>query len=103
MWYKFSGKAKDVFFGHLIKEHGRHPDRILDYWVFGYIYSGDMKLRTGDEESSLKAGSFYILPPGVRHFGLDDKFNDVYWVHFKMPARTTTKLKHVDFKTILLP
>ncbi len=103
MWYKFSGNPKKVWFGHTLQEHGKHPDRVLDVWVFGYIHSGNMGLNAGGEKADLKAGSFYLLPPGIRHFGTDDKFNDVYWVHFKINARPAEKPENVDFKNIRLP
>ncbi|GHO95619.1 hypothetical protein KSF_056670 [Reticulibacter mediterranei] len=60
-----------------------HPDRVLDFWVLGLVTRGVMDLQIGEERALLKAGTYYLLPPYIHHFGRKgDSAFDVIFFHF---------------------
>lgn len=61
----------------------RHPDRVMDIWVLGTIEKGRMPLAIGHHEQVLQPGSYYLLPPGVRHRGLGRAAYAVTYWHFR--------------------
>ena len=80
--------------GHSIRHHS-HRDRILDHWVLGFITGGRLALAIGDKGMILQPGDWYLLPPGIRHRGLEDDRHDVAWVEFAAaggPNQTATAL-----------
>jgi AraC-like DNA-binding protein len=71
----------------LVRDIGGHPHRLLDFWVFGMVLGGVMPLNVGGVELSCGMGDYYILPEGVRHFGLDEQPFDVAFFHFVLPSQ----------------
>jgi AraC-like DNA-binding protein len=64
----------------------RHPDRTIDHWVLGTIAQGRMELGLGDHVGAISAGSYYLLPPGIPHYGPGrSRFNVAFW-HFRSHA-----------------
>jgi AraC-like DNA-binding protein len=60
-----------------------HPDRVLDFWVLGLLTKGVMDLQIGEERALLYTGTYYLLPPYIRHFGRKgDSSFDVIFFHF---------------------
>jgi len=60
-----------------------HPDRVIDFWVLGLLTRGAMDLQIGEERALLNAGTYYLLPPYIRHFGRKgDSAFDVIFFHF---------------------
>ena len=62
-----------------------HPERVESTYEIIYITRGNVFLREGDREYSLKKGQLLLLTPGVRHVGTTPS-SDVgfYWVHFEV-------------------
>ena len=62
--------------------HRSHHDRVLREWVLGFITAGRLALAVGERRAVLGPGDYYLLPPGVRHCGLEPDQHDVAWVEF---------------------
>ena len=71
----------------LVRDVAGHPHRLLDFWVFGMVLGGIMPVDIGGVELCCEAGDYYVLPEGVRHFGLDEEPFDVAFFHFVLPTQ----------------
>ena len=61
--------------------HG-HARRLLDFWVFGIVFSGQTSIEIGSERCVLHTGDYYLLPARLPHRGLDrDRFDAIFF-HF---------------------
>ncbi len=63
---------------------GRHIDRVIDFWELIFVKSGELKIREGDHDFTVKPNQSLILWPGRRHYGTATYGRDLafYWVHF---------------------
>ncbi|MDR3709237.1 MAG: AraC family transcriptional regulator [Capsulimonadaceae bacterium] len=59
-----------------------HPERTLSYWVFAVVTAGTMPVQIGGMQGIARPGEYFLLPPGVRHFGTQESPFDTYWFHF---------------------
>ncbi|MEI7905505.1 MAG: helix-turn-helix domain-containing protein [Candidatus Firestonebacteria bacterium] len=102
-WYELGRDLSGIKFGHVVlREPAAHPDRILDFWVFGYIFSGELSVQIG-QEKALRTGGYYLLPPGVRHFGFKKELSDIYYVHFKAAAKKLPEIPELYCNKLRLP
>jgi len=60
-----------------------HPDRVLTHWVLGIVVRGQVALAIGSLSSQVLPGSYYLLPPGIRHFGMNRADFEVQFWHFR--------------------
>ncbi len=64
-----------------------HSDRVLEVWALGILTRGVMHAVIGPTAASIGAGDYYLMPPGVRHYGTREGWHDVVWYTFKAGAR----------------
>ena len=72
----------------LVRDVPGHARRLLDFWVFGMILNGTIRLQVRSLPIRLQKGDYYILPEGVQHFGLDESLFDAAFFHFVLPGGT---------------
>ena len=92
-----------------VKEFGRiamvnrHPDRTMNMWTLGVVVEGKRTIRVGKDRIYAAAGEYFLLPPGIPHYGLDVEQHDVYYFHFQIRSRQTDTEQKTDKSTIRLP
>jgi AraC-like DNA-binding protein len=59
-----------------------HPDRVLDRWVLVLPQRGRIPLQVGDVTFEAGPGEYFLLPPGIRHFGTRRQAYVSNWWHF---------------------
>lgn len=69
-----------------------HPDRILPHWVVGLVQDGELVLSIDDRTYVVPAGSYYLLPPEVRHRGTQAGRFTVLWWHVTGSSRNHVTL-----------
>jgi AraC-like DNA-binding protein len=81
--FQLLGEGLDVTGMGFAQNDMEHPDRVIDFWVLGLLTRGIMDLQIGEERALLNAGTYYLLPPHIRHFGRKgDSTFDVIFFHF---------------------
>ncbi|MGC4042312.1 MAG: AraC family transcriptional regulator [Armatimonas sp.] len=65
-----------------------HPDRTLSFWVFAIMTHGQMPIQIGGEHFVVHPGQYFLLPPGIRHFGTEKVPFDTIWMHFHCSTGT---------------
>jgi AraC family transcriptional regulator of arabinose operon len=65
-------------------ENWIHPDRILDFHVFIYCFSGQMQVIENGVEFIMHPGDTLFLHKGIRHWGsvAADPGTKTFWIHF---------------------
>ena len=48
-----------------------HPDRVMNQWVLVLMLRGQRTFRVYGEDYAVRAGDFFLLPPYVRHCGIE--------------------------------
>jgi AraC-like DNA-binding protein len=76
----------DVFDLGYVRDVPGHADRLLDFWVLAVVSRGGMTLQVGGAHCSVSTSDYYLLPAGVRHFGLDTSSFDAVFFHFALPS-----------------
>jgi AraC-like DNA-binding protein len=64
-----------------------HCDRVLPEWVLGIITHGRMFACIGEEDFGIGAGEYYLMPPGLRHYGTRESPHGVFYFTFRMASR----------------
>ena len=68
-WFRLAGEIHveivDKFSGGNV-----HPDRVMAQWVLVLMISGTRTFRIYGEDYAVHGGEFFLLPPYVRHYGL---------------------------------
>jgi AraC-like DNA-binding protein len=96
--FQLLGEGLDVTGMGFAQNDMEHPDRVIDFWVLGLLTRGIMDLQIGEERAILNAGTYYLLPPYIRHFGRkSDSTFDVIFFHF------VTNTSCCPMQTIRLP
>lgn len=76
-----TGIPRVIDLGIVTDIHG-HARRLLDFCVFGIVFSGQTSIEIGGERCALRAGDYYLLPARLPHRGLDrDRFDAIFF-HF---------------------
>jgi AraC-like DNA-binding protein len=70
----------------LVRDVPGHAQRLLDFWVFGIVIGGSMPLDIDGARFRGQVGDYYIIPKGLRHFGLDQTPFDAAFFHFVLPS-----------------
>jgi len=78
----------EVFELGTVKDHRIHPDRVLPFWVFAVVTGGKMPIQIGDHRATLHPEQYFLLPPGVRHFGTERGAFNAVWLHFICPIES---------------
>lgn len=79
--YRVQGQPRLLAIGRSLA-HRSHRDRVLDCWVLGFLTAGRLALAVGTDQTVLRPGDYYLLPPGIRHYGLEPDRHDVAWIEF---------------------
>lgn len=69
-----------------VTDYKIHPDRILEHWVFAVVTGGRMPIQIGNHRTTLHPEHYFLLPPGIRHFGTERVAFDAVWLHFTCGA-----------------
>ena len=82
----------------LVRDVPGHAHRVLEFWVFGIVLAGSMPLDIGGSRFPAAPGDYYVIPEGVRHFGLDETAFDAAFFHFVLPSHAGSqgKLRQVE-------
>ncbi|MCT1905243.1 AraC family transcriptional regulator [Oceanobacillus sojae] len=77
-----------------------HPNRNSTFWVLGIVYSGERTIEVENQQFTLKAGDYFLLPPNVLHGGVKVDTHDVFFVHFfacgkQFEPSQTTVIDHI--------
>lgn len=59
-----------------------HPDRVMNQWVLVLMLRGQRTFRVYGEDYAVRAGDFFLLPPYVRHCGIEYDEHEAYFAHF---------------------
>ncbi|MFC0272032.1 AraC family transcriptional regulator [Metabacillus herbersteinensis] len=62
----------------------KHLKRVFTVFDLLYVKSGELFITENNEPFTIKSGQYFILVPGVEHFGHKGCFEntEVYWLHF---------------------
>lgn len=101
-WVSLYGDIKVQEVGHLVTTN-IHPDRVMPYWVIGFLKSGQRTIRVGEHSLYLYAKDYFILPPFVRHQGISEDKHDVFFMHFKANVGNIEPITEIQSDKILLP
>lgn len=81
-WFRLTGEIHveivDKFSGGNV-----HPDRVMAQWVLVLMISGTRTFRIYGEDYAVHGGEFFLLPPYVRHYGLQHDEHKAYFAHFQ--------------------
>ena len=80
-----------------------HPTRVILEWVLVFIISGERTFRIYNEDFTVRANEFFILPPHIPHYGLFKDNHKALFIHFKMNGYETTSPDHIDSSMIVIP
>lgn len=92
-----------------VKEFGRiarvnrHPDRTMNMWTLGVVVEGKRTIRVGKDRICAAAGEYFLLPPGIPHFGMEVEQHDVYYFHFQIRSLQAEKEQKSAKGMIRLP
>lgn len=98
-WLKGSPTVKEV--GHIITKN-IHPDRVLPFWVLGAVAAGRRTIKVGNDIAYLTTGDYFLLPPNVRHCGIEEDDHDVYFIHFFMEGLSKAPPLKINTNDIIL-
>jgi AraC-like DNA-binding protein/mannose-6-phosphate isomerase-like protein (cupin superfamily) len=73
----------------LVRDVPGHAHRLLEFWVFGIVLDGSMPMDIGGFRFTASPGDYYVIPEGVRHYGLDEGPFDAAFFHFVLPTEGT--------------
>lgn len=80
--YRLDGQPEVLSMG-FVQDETLHSDRVLDFWVLGMLTRGATSLQVGQDQVNVCANSYYLLPPYVRHYGIQSGTSfDVIYFHF---------------------
>ena len=81
-WFRLVGEIHveivDKFSGGNV-----HPDRVMAQWVLVLMISGTRTFRIYGEDHAVHGGDFFLLPPYVRHCGLQHDEHEASFAHFQ--------------------
>ena len=75
----------DIGYYPKAKHHFRERKEPINQYVFIYCIDGAGWYRIGNQEYTVSANQYFILPAGVPHAYASDKSYPwtIYWIHFK--------------------
>ena len=75
----------DIGYYPKAKHHFRERKEPINQYVFIYCIDGAGSYRIGDQEYTVSANQYFILPAGVPHSYASNKSTPwtIYWIHFK--------------------
>ncbi|MEY8707329.1 AraC family transcriptional regulator [Bacteroides faecichinchillae] len=75
----------DIGYYPKAKHHFRERNEPINQYVFIYCIDGAGWYRVGNQEYTISANQYFILPAGVPHAYASDKACPwtIYWIHFK--------------------
>ena len=101
-WFRLTGEAHveivDKFSGGNV-----HPDRVMAQWVLVLMINGTRTFRIYGEDHVVHGGEFFLLPPYVRHYGLQYDQHEAYFAHFQAEGAESPPPAELDPGHILLP
>lgn len=101
-WFRLAGEIHveivDKFSGRNV-----HPDRVMAQWVLVLMISGTRTFRIYGEDHAVHGGEFFLLPPYVRHYGLQHDEHEAYFAHFQADGTEAPPPTELDNGHILLP
>ena len=101
-WFRLTGEIHveivDKFKGGNI-----HPDRVMRQWVLVLMINGTRTFRIYGEDHVVHGGDFFLLPPYVRHCGLQHDEHEASFPHFQAEGVETAPPAELTPGHILLP
>lgn len=101
-WFRLTGETHveivDKFSGGNV-----HPDRVMPQWVLVLMISGERTFRIYGEDHAVRGGEFFLLPPHVRHCGLQYDRHEACFAHFQAEGAQVLPPEKLDPDHILLP
>ena len=101
-WFRLTGEAHveivDKFSGGNV-----HPDRVMAQWVLVLMINGTRTFHIYGEDHVVHSGEFFLLPPYVRHYGLQYDQHEAYFAHFQAEGAESPPPAELDPGHILLP
>lgn len=82
-WYQLHGEPQILTIGR-ISTTNVHPTRKLPFWALGIVFSGSRTIKIKNLNLKLTTGDYYLLPPNIKHTGIDLDQSDIFFVHFNM-------------------
>ena len=80
-----------------------HPDRVMTQWVLVLMTSGERSFRIYGEDHVAHGGDFFLLPPYVRHCGIQCDNHAAFFAHFQATGVQVPPPVKLDTDHILLP
>lgn len=102
LWYQLKGNPTILETGHLVIT-SVHPNRILPYWVLGVVVAGQRTIKVENNSVCLTAGDYFLLPPNVQHYGIEEDNHNAYFIHFYMDGLKITPVDEINTNNIILP
>ncbi|MDD4796796.1 MAG: AraC family transcriptional regulator [Eubacteriales bacterium] len=81
LWLQLAGVPRVREIGYLSITN-KHPDRTLPFWVLGVVAAGQRTIRLAGVSAKLTSGDYFLLPPGIRHRGIEIDEHAAYFIHF---------------------
>lgn len=75
----------------------------MTQWVLVLMISGTRTFRIYGEDHAVHGGEFFLLPPHVRHYGLQFDRHEAYFTHFQAEGAESPSPTELDPGHILLP
>lgn len=83
------------FIGHVsYTEPWKHFTRTIDEYLLYIVKSGELYIKEGNTEYSLRKGDLLLLEPNIEHTGFKEAVCHYYYFHFKHP-----KIEHCSNKS----
>src|ERR1700689_1250983 len=79
--FAFRGVPRVIDLGG-VRDVPGHATRLLDFAVLGIVTAGQVGIAVGEEQLTVSAGHYYLLPERIPHAGLDSARFDVVFFHF---------------------
>ena len=101
-WFRLTGEIH-VEIVDKFKGENVHPDRVMTQWVLVLMINGTRTFRIYGEDHVVHGGDFFLLPPYVRHCGLQHDEHEAYFAHFQAEGVETPPPAELAPGHILLP
>ncbi|MDF2881655.1 MAG: DNA-binding protein AraC-type [Clostridiaceae bacterium] len=74
----------------------KHFARTIDEYLLYIVKSGELYIKEGDNEYTLRKGDLLLLEPNIQHVGFKEATCHYYYFHFKHPKILWVKDKSYD-------
>lgn len=102
LWLQLEGVPRVREIGYLSLTNV-HPDRTLPFWVLGVVEAGQRTIRLAGVSAKLTSGDYFLLPPGIRHRGMQMDEHAAYFIHFSQGGGPALMPDVPDTSRLVLP